>query len=628
MAYIHVLNKDVAAQIAAGEVVTRPSSVIKELVENSIDANSTSISVDIVDGGKKLMRISDNGIGIHKSDIPIAFLRHSTSKISTAEDLDRIHTMGFRGEALYSIAAVSKIQLTSKTKDSETGTKVDVLAGRINNIDYVGCPKGTIIEIHELFYNTPARLKFLKKTVTESGYIGSVIASMILSHPSISFRFTNNGKQIYFSSGDGNLKNAIFSVYGKQITAAMVKIDTQIDGMHLSGYIGRPSISRSQNKYGSFFVNRRYIESPLVKSAIKQAYSTALMVGKNPIYILNLEISPDTFDVNVHPNKLQVRFLNERGIYSFILSSVRERIFDIQSEPVEMVFSKKADESKPNIDSEILISKDIISNKDDDKDANTVSTKKVFAIDKINKLNDDILHASGSSGYDYRAKLEYQSSISSSNVLNNNTGLNIEITDSTPNINVFDNESIKIIGQLFDTYILIEKADELLMMDQHAAHERYIYHKLMENIKNNEVISQQLLIPQIIEVTYSDSGVLNDNITIMESLGFSIEEYGKLSYRINAVPYILGQIQPKEVVFDIISELSKGEDDIILRREKIIKISCVKAVKAGDRLSDEEILHLITIIKDEKIPLTCPHGRPFVVKITKRDIEKNFKRIQ
>ena len=627
MSAIKLLSKSLSQKIAAGEVVERPSSVVKELLENSIDANSSFITVEIEEGGKKLIRISDNGNGIAPDEVELAFVRHATSKIETEDDLYNISCMGFRGEALYSISAVSRTTMLTKTMDSEAGKKVVVEGGEIAEISDAGCPDGTTIIVRDLFYNTPARLKFMKSNAAETSQIASIVQKIILSQPEISIKLISNGQLVYQSSGDGSIKNAVYSIYGANIASSVKEFEYSIDDLKVYGVLGGRDTFRSSRINQTLFVNHRYVRDSALNQAIESAYGSVLMKSKFPFYVIFIEVNTQYVDVNVHPQKLFVKFSNQKEIKSSVYEAVKTFTGNLGTIP-EMLISE--DTPKVTIDSiRAALSFEKVSVEKSSKKTQSYSTLKKDESEK-DKNKGIAKEEFAPRHYDYKKEIETKRLIKEPTILRQTsspsiTNINLEETQKT----YLDEESsAKTIGVAFNTYIIVEYNEDIYMIDQHAAHERLIYERLYEQFVNENVASQQLLIPQENEITYQEKIMLEEYIHYFKKVGFELEIKDNLRVIIKAVPHLLGQPRFSSFfmeLFDLLSQdVSKDELSIV---KKIISMSCKKAVKGGDSLSSEEISLLIRNIKEEDIPLTCPHGRPFVMKISKKQIDKKAGRI-
>ncbi len=632
MSKIKLLSKSLSQKIAAGEVVERPASVIKELLENSIDAGSTFITVEIEQGGKELIRISDNGSGINPDEVELAFLRHATSKIETEDDLYNISCMGFRGEALYSISAVSKTTMITKTANNEVGKIAEVHGGEIIEVSDTGCPNGTTIVVKDLFYNTPARLKFMKSNSAETSQISSIVQKIILSHPSISIKLISNGNLIYQSSGDGSIKNAVYAVYGANIASSVSEFSHEIDGIKIYGVLGGRDTFRSSRINQTLFVNKRYVKDPAIGQIIESAYGSVLMKGKFPFYVLFIDVDTSTVDVNVHPQKLFVKFSNQKEVKTAVYNAVKEYTVNLGAKP-EMFFSDEPEIKIESIRKMRAYESSNINNYDTHSDIKLASNpeKSKDSLETpektVNHINEDLEPKT----YDYKKELETYKIIKEPAVLRQKEVPyigNIIKEDINAQTSYLDEESDAIIiGSAFNTYIIVEHEENLYLIDQHAAHERLIYEKLLGQFIEDKVVSQRLLIPQTEDITYEEKNMLDEYIDYFKKLGFEIS-VNEHSVDISAVPHVLGQPRFSSFFLELLDLLSDDADkDELSIIKKIISMSCKKAIKGGDRLSDKEIKSLIKDIKNEEIPLTCPHGRPFVMKITKNQIDKKAGRI-
>lgn len=603
MGKIVVLDQEVSNKIAAGEVIERPASVVKELVENSIDAGSTAITIEIKNGGISFIRVSDNGEGINEDDAVIAFERHATSKIKKAGDLNNISTLGFRGEALASIAAVSQVELITKTLKSITGVLVEVNGGKVIKKEETGCPNGTTIVIKNLFYNTPARLKFLKKESTEGGLISDLIERLSLTHPEISFKLINNNQTILHTTGNGEVLTTILSVFGKDFAKAMIPIDIENNEIRITGFIGRPEISRSNRNFQCVFINNRYIKSRIISSAIESGYKTLMMVNRYPVVVLYLTINPNLVDVNVHPSKMEVRFDNEERIYNFVYEAVsatlRNRIL-IPQISLNVHEVKKPDLAEVNHSIEKI------------EDISRIQDEHVNEQKEEYIVKQDI-------------KPDYKFKTSIDQVQEQLFSLN-EVEQQQVNIE----KSYKIIGQLFSTYILIEMQDKLFIVDQHAAHERLKYKKLLNKYNNGESMSQKLISPIVVNLSYNEFKRIEDNIELFDKIGYEMEPFGDTTFLIRSVPYIFGENYAKEFLIEVIDVLAdkKIKNTLDLRENILYSMACKSAVKANDNLSDIEMKQLIEDVLKMEDAFTCPHGRPIIISISKYEIEKMFKRVQ
>ena len=596
MKIIHVLDSKTINKIAAGEVIEKPASVVKELVENSIDAKANNITVEVMHGGISSIRISDDGIGINKEDIETAFLRHATSKIKDDKDLNTINTLGFRGEALASIACVSKVEVISKTKDSLTGRKVYIDGGKIIKSEDCGCPDGTTITVKELFFNTPARLKFLKSESREGIYITEVVQNLALSHPNVSFRYKANEKSYFITKGDGDLKSAILSIYGKEIYNNIIYLNSSVDFIRIEGYVGNSTIARASRTHQSIFINGRYIKNKTITAAVETAFKSMLTINKFPFFILNIYVNPEFIDVNVHPSKLEIKFQDEQMVFKAVYKSVKDVLLsksDILEPPIKFTSNVPPMYFKQG-------KMDVFN----DKDENLYSSNK-------NEQNEG-------------------DRIKENNDVNSNINSNGAEIDS-PEIKVSPSkiEPLSIVGQLHFTYIIAEGKDELYMIDQHAAHERINYEKLLNEYKASSIKSQKLLTPIIIDLSFDEKETVNKNIDLFKNIGFEIDDFGSNSISIRAIPIIYGNPNIKDVFFEILSEININESDVLNTINKVIyTMACKSSIKAGDKLNNMEMIKLVEELRHCENPYTCPHGRPTIIKTTFYELEKKFKRVQ
>jgi len=602
-------------QIAAGEVVDRPASVVKELVENSIDAQASAITVEIENGGLVYIRVTDNGTGMDHTDAIVSFERHATSKITSAADLGAIYSLGFRGEALASIAAVSQVEMVTRERDSLSGCRILNNGGSIIENNEAGCPEGTTIVVRNLFYNTPARLKFVKSVSSETKAVSELVAKYILARPDISFRFINNGSTVYHSPGNGNLLSAIYTVYGKSIKDELIYIDKHDSKLELSlnGYIGKPSLSRTNRNHQSFFVNGRYIKSRMLSSCIESAAAGVTMINHFPWAVLNITISPGDIDVNIHPSKTEIRFNREEEVYEQIFSWIKGAI---EEKPYI-----------PQIGGQALLAREVegrsytgpCTTEDHNIHIQKLEAVPVVDIKTVPAVSEEA------------AGMEIMGNESEGIAKNDIIGKNGIIEQLNVNTNdIYDFTGMKVIGIAFDTYILLEMRNQIYIIDQHAAHERLIYERLKESIHKREILSQQLVPAFILEVTHDEYLYINDNLGVFTDAGFELEPFGRNSFAVRGVPVLLKEANIRELFNEIIdkSSLRAGNDDRILQQDVIIKTACKKAIKANDRLSDAEIRKLVEDISLGRIPMHCPHGRPIMITLNQYDLEKKFKRVQ
>ena len=645
MKRINVLAPNIANKIAAGEVVERPASVVKELIENSIDAGSTAITVEIMNGGISYIRITDNGSGIDENDVETAFLRHATSKLSAADDLSHIETLGFRGEALASIAAVSKVKMRTRTQAAEYGTMICIEGGVVTAKEPSGCPCGTTIEVSELFFNVPARLKFLKSPRSEAALIGDYVMRLILSNPSVSIRFINNGKTIYQSAGDGSLENAVFCVYGTEVTANLFPVNYDDGYLKLTGYVGSESLARNSRSQQSLFVNHRYIKSATVSYSVQRAFDTRLMHGKFPFFILDMLVSSYEIDVNVHPNKLEIRFKDDQRIGNSVLRAVNAAIdylpFDNASgaEPVLKSEAPKPEklynlfENKHDGDNKSVELSRESAFKSGEKStyvvySNDKDTNVPFIPDNTDSVSRVVLHDRGNSSmpaFNFPSVQEVSDS-GSIPVFSANNDKKRSPEISKPEQILLCDSPYTVIGAAFDTYIIVQQQDILFLIDQHAAHERMLYEKLIKDELRFD--SQILLVPERITLDPVQYEILCENLERFTELGFSVQPLNGTMIRIDAVPSMVSS-NAAGFISDAVSVIADAGSvsELDLVRSKLIQTACKKALKAGDRLEKEEIYEIIEAYKNGATPMTCPHGRPVIISITKTDLQKRFKRI-
>jgi len=610
MGNIVVLDELTINQIAAGEVIERPANVVKELVENSIDAGAKNISIEIRNGGISYIRIVDDGKGIAKDDMQLAFERHATSKIRSGKDLSTVMTMGFRGEALASIAAIANVEMTSSTGNS-VGNRIIVKAGDVLSFEEGACPKGTVIEVKELFFNTPVRYKFLRKDFTEGGYIEDIVSRLALIHPEISFKLKSSNKVVISTNGNGDIITTIYSIFGKEIADNLLPVNYEYEGMKLVGVIGKPSISRSNRSNQIMYVNTRHVKDKTIRTAIDEAYKNILPQGKFAFTMINLNIDSSLVDVNVHPAKLEIRFQNENDVFKIVYHGIREALLTNDLSRHAFV--------------------DTLDNKEVDN-VDNIHKKETYenAFDRVNSLNNNIkkdaISEINEANYD-----EYKPSLD--NMLK---GIVENKANKNEDINFFENHGDVVqnkkeytyIGTAFSTYNIIEYINELYIIDQHAAHERVLYERLKKSYYNDERLSQMILIPEIITLTNKEMDIVKDNIDTFDKVGYIIESFGDNTYKISGVPNICVDINAKDLFMDVLDELQGN-----LRTNKdnmednlIATIACKAAVKGNMNLSDMEVKGLIQELLTLDNPFTCPHGRPTAIKFSKYDLERKFGR--
>lgn len=653
---IHVLDNNLINKIAAGEVVERPASVVKELVENSIDAGATSITVEVKGGGIDLIKITDNGRGIPKEEVASAFLRHATSKLNTIEDLESILTLGFRGEALSSIAAVSQVEMVTKTADETVGTRFCINGGVPDEQTEAAANTGTVFTVKNIFYNTPARRKFLKKPSTEGIYVSETINRIAMGHPHISIKYINNGSNILYTSGNNDLKEVVMRIYGRDVASQMLEVSSSRNGYNINGMIAKPTVSRANRNYENFFINGRYIRSTIVQDAVQDACKGRLMVGKFPVFVLNLSVPYNTVDVNVHPTKLEVRFSDEGFIYDFIYEAIEKVLRNTNLIVEEQWGKKEKEESKQSFS--CFNAERKAENTTDDTVYNYSSLdKKIFKVNEFdfNNENTEVENKSRSSfgntkefsnikresGFKNNEELSKARSNIMSIIANeggskgNDNSIARSEKSKAKNSSLFNkNEPFfshyRIIGQVFGTYWLVEQENSLYMIDQHAAHERSIYEELKEKMLAKEPVSQMMLQPVVLSLTEGQKLVLKENRKILEDFGFLIENLGEETFALKAVPYVFDSPGNAGFFIEILDTLADKNLNSIYetRLDAIATMSCKAAVKGNNRLSCSEAEALIKKMLKLENPFSCPHGRPTIIEMSKYELEKKFKRIQ
>ena len=643
---INILDKDTIDKIAAGEVVERPASIVKELLENSIDAGSSSVTVEIKNGGIDLIRITDNGCGIPSSEVKKAFLRHATSKIVSDKDLISIKSLGFRGEALSSIAAVSKCEMITKTRDELTGVRYYIEGGTEVEYEEIGAPDGTSIIIRDIFYNTPARRKFLKTASTEGAHISELVEKLAMANTEIAFKFISNGQIKLQTNGSGNLKDIVYQLYGKEISKALCNVDYEKNGIKIKGVVARPEVTRSSRSLENIFINGRYIKDNIISKAVEDGFGDRLMQHQYPFCALNFDL--DGVDVNVHPRKMEVRFSDRNFVYDNTKEAVEE-IFTTQSAVREVPVGKTSNEKKVFVNTP-----EPFENKR--RDMSQIPEK--VSQNKYEDVTKDTLHSTGSDDEikwrvpkenmynpkddmsfikDENTKRVYSdiNELSNKSIKEVNIG---NIDDANPNgikpsqLSFFESESkkyMKIIGQVFDTYWIVQLENEMYIIDQHAAHEKVMYERLLKESKANKLSSQMINPPIIVTLTDLEQNVLNEHMDEFRGIGFDIEEFGGKEYKINAIPNIFPSIPKAELFNEMLSDSTNYDvispSELILA--KVASMSCKAAIKGNMRISLLEANELFDELLSLDNPYNCPHGRPTVIKMTKQEIEKKFKRI-
>ena len=663
MGIIKELDQGTINQIAAGEVVERPSSIVKELLENSIDAGATRISVEIEEGGTKSIRITDNGKGINKEDIRIAFLRHTTSKIKTAVDLLTVSSLGFRGEALSSIAAVCQVELLTRTADAMEGIRYRIEGGKEVGFEEIGIPVGTTFIVNNIFFNTPARRKFLRTAQTEAGYVSDIIEKIALSHPEIAISFKSNGKIKIHTSGNGNLKDVIYSIYGREITENILEINEENDFMKISGYIGKAIISKGNRTFENYFINGRYIKSNIISKAIEDGYKFILMQHKYPFTVIDFTIKPEYLDVNVHPSKMELRFRKSESIYPMISECINDALIE-KPNIIDVTFEKNVEKveqikyiPEPFENKRQDIVNSINNNLSNDNNSNIKYDFYNFGegpkeSDNLgnNNLNNDLntgfnssLNSNLTTGANQlnitpsefgnntlQEDVNYNATANSIDNITNNKMVQRELTEEYDNfLSEVAKPKHKIIGQVFDTYWIVEYNDKMYIIDQHAAHEKVMFESLMNKLENKEISSQMINPPIILSLSMSESQLLEKYLENFKNIGFQIEPFGGQDYAVRAVPSDLYTLDSEDVLMGIVDNLSnetgKMVPDII--NEKIASMSCKAAVKGNSKLSYEEADKLIEQLLQLDNPYNCPHGRPTIISMSKYELEKKFKRI-
>lgn len=649
MGKIIILDENTANKIAAGEVIERPASVIKELVENSIDAGATSVNVEIRNGGISFIRVIDNGSGLTEDDVEIAFERHATSKIRRADDLESISSMGFRGEALASIAAVSTVQLSTRVKSAVHGSSIEVKGGCVMDVKPAGCQIGTSITVRELFFNTPARYKFLKKDSTEAGYTADVLSRIALGYPEISFKLVSNGTLLLHTPGNGDLKSAIFSVYGAEATKQLIEVNYDDGRLKITGFIGKAELSRSNRNHQSVYINRRYIRSKTITAALDAAYATFLMKNRYAFALLDIRLNPAMVDVNVHPSKMEVKFSNEQDIYRAVYHAVNSALLShstVRSLPTydkidktayhldgqatdKTVFTQQRFEWKRN--QPIVTSERVVTSEREAAPENSVhGESSIGAIDKVDHCN--------TSADAIPSEEIAVNSISNEHIAESvpdyNGFVNIKIKSFetvTTNIRAVPNlfEGTRVIGQAFSTYILLEREDELFLLDQHAAHERIRYEELKEAFAKNEPISQTLMSVIPVELTGGEYQFALSEASFFEKLGFTYEGFGTNAIILRSVPFDEKVQDIKEMFLEILDFIMNGSNAQrnSIADEVLYTMACKSAVKAHKKLDEKEIGALLDKLAVLENPYTCPHGRPAILKLRRYELEKLFKRI-
>ena len=701
---IQLLDQNTINKIAAGEVIERPSSVVKELVENAIDAGAMAITVEIKEGGISFIRVTDNGSGINKNEIDIAFKRHATSKIKSIEDLITVSSLGFRGEALASISAVSQVELITKTKDSITGTRYISEGGQKMSNEDIGAPDGTTFIVRNLFFNTPVRRKFLKSAATEAGYINSLMQYLALSHPDISFRFINNNQNKLHTSGNMKLKDIIYNVYGRDITANLYEVNSSANNIKIEGYIGKPFVNRGNRTYENYYINGRYIKSGIINRAIEAGYKGFIMPHNYPFTVLHFTINPKIIDVNVHPTKMELRFSDNEYVYNFVYDTIlstlkgKELVAKVEADGQVMQHIRKdmldegekdkKPENIPNVNNdgqqniESAVQSDTVMDIENVKNDSSVQTtvnkivdagmsegqpagsdndKVVRNIDNVIGNKAEICPSSSAVTLvpesTYKEQQENHNEVqttltpatktrlpepfevkrSEAMVKDDEKKYQADVKAKPEQMSMFkdklldeDNKNnYRIIGQLFDTYWLIEFEDRFYMMDQHAAHEKVLYGRMMKKIKEHHIDTQMIMPPIILTLNMNEEEVLKRNMPVFTKMGYEIEEFGGNEYKVTGIPAGFPKLDYRQMLMDLIDGLMREGrmSDMDILTEKVASMSCKAAIKGNNKISYEEAKELMNELMKADNPYNCPHGRPTLIVMSKYDIEKKFKRI-
>ena len=663
MPQIQVLDQITIDKIAAGEVIERPASIVKELVENSIDAKAASVTVEIQDGGISLIRVTDNGSGIEREDIRNAFLRHSTSKIRKVEDLAHIASLGFRGEALSSISAVTRTELITKTKEDTFGTRYVIEGGVEQSLEDAGAPDGTTFLVRQLFYNVPARRKFLKTPMTEAGHVQDLLMRLALSHPEVAFTFINNGQTKMRTSGNGKLKDVIYSIYGREAAANLIELDYSMDGLVMKGYLGKPVITRGNRNFENYFVNGRYVKNAMLSKAIEDAYKDFLMQHKFPFVVIHFQVDGEKIDVNVHPTKMEMRFQRQQDVYNIVYEGVHRTLLEPElipqvEAPAPKVISqpksespfllkpktaprpmeKKPEEKEEPHDEAYFMKKmkeRVLSYHQRNSSAEVAKKEQIFRPQaQAESIKDALARAKEVEKQPQKQAEEQPELIRETPVYETKP----VTEEKAEQLNLFEEHLLKrekkaeykLIGQVFETYWLVEFENSLYIIDQHAAHERVLYERTLKEMKNREFTAQYLSPPIILSLSMQEAQVLNENMDRFTRIGFEIEPFGGEEYAVRAIPDNLFGIAKKELLLEMLDDLADGISTSMtpeLIDEKVASMSCKAAVKGNNRLSAQEADALIGELLLLENPYHCPHGRPTIIAMTQRELEKKFKRI-
>lgn len=634
MARINVLPKEIYQLIAAGEVVERPSSVVKEMIENSLDAGAKNITLEIKNGGSTYIRITDDGCGIERDDVRKVFISHATSKISKKDDLNSIATLGFRGEAMASISAVSKVELLTKAENEEIGTRYEIAGGEELEFDDAGCPNGTTIVVRDIFFNTPARMKFLKKDVTEGNQVAGIVDRMAISHPDISFRFIRDGKQVLITSGNGDLKSTVYSVLGKEMSDSLMSVDYSFNDMRITGFVSKPTASRKSRAGQYFYINNRIVKSKTAMAALEQAYKNTIMVGRFPACVLNIELNPAQVDVNVHPAKTEVRFANEKPIFDLVYYAVKTAIendrtvkeVEFKENPIYRQESKNVYQNNDNKSFQAKF--DFFKKKDEPPSQQVIKTKPRENFWQVEAPKPEYKIARDEKPK-ARVDIEYEepeeiSTAKSEDAPKERDIEKVVITDEKDNENFIPN--FKLIGEAFKTYLIVEIENELYFIDKHAAHERMNFERFKAQAT---VETQMLLAPVVVNLTKDEFIAISENVELIKKCGFELEEFGESQIIVRAIPSLVDGDSVKDLMLEIAQKLLEHKTDILPDKIDWIyhSASCRGAVKAGDYTSRQEQEMFVKKLLSMPNIRFCPHGRPVFIKMSKYDIEKQFGRV-
>ncbi|MCC8059317.1 MAG: DNA mismatch repair endonuclease MutL [Clostridiales bacterium] len=656
MARIQVLDQGTINQIAAGEVIERPASVVKELLENAIDAKATAVTVEIRDGGISFIRVTDNGCGIPKEDLPLAFQRHSTSKIRSVEDLILVSSLGFRGEALSSIAAVAQVEVITRVPESITGSCYQIEGGKEISLEEIGAPEGTTFVARNLFYNTPVRRKFLKTAATEGAHVADLVEKIALSHPEVSIRFIQNNQNKLYTSGNHNLKDIVYTVFGREITAQLVPLSCEHEVVVVGGFIGKPVIARASRSFELYFINGCYIKSPVIFKAIEEAYRPFMMQHKYPFTMLQLRIEPEYLDVNVHPAKMELRFRDGETVFRVVRDAIAAALAgqELIPEAVPGKAERKEDTMQPEIAASVTgLEKAVLDTTQPSKPSSEKKPEKVIIPEPFEEKRRELLHMASAAGPAARPEPgwnadrktdapEPKTDYAAENTpcAGKEAVLRERMEDEygkSEQLSLFSEKLLspesrsrhRLIGQLFDTYWLVEFNDQLYIIDQHAAHEKVLYEKTMAAFKTRQHTSQMVEPPVILSLNAREEELLRNNLRYFTDIGFEIEHFGGREYALHGVPDNLFAIASRDLFLEMLDELADdipaGNAELIY--EKVASMSCKAAVKGNHAMSFAEADQLIDSLLGLENPYACPHGRPTIISMSKYELEKKFKRI-